>query len=110
METKLTSHFQKLHFLQNLVLVLTRSIIATLRKLSNICRKLLCHTSLRKAKIVDADQYALLIWDVFRGQKTEAITSLLQEQKLLNGYVANNMPDYFQMLDLTVKSNFFYQQ
>ena len=53
-------------------------------------------------KIGDADQYALLICDVFRGQKTEAITSLLQEQKILNEYVPNNKTDYFQVLDLTV--------
>ena len=32
-----------------------------------------------RKKIGDADQYALLIWDVLRGQKTEAVTSLLQE-------------------------------
>ena len=53
-------------------------------------------------KIGDADQYALFIWDVFRGQKTEAVTSLLQEKKILNEYVPNNMTDYFQVLDLTV--------
>ena len=55
-----------------------------------------------RKKIADADQYVLLIWYVFRGQKTEAVTSLLQEQKILNEYVPNNMTDYFQMLDLTV--------
>ena len=56
----------------------------------------------REKKIEDADQYALLIWDVFRDQKTEAITSLLQEQKILNEYVPSNITDYFQVLDLTV--------
>ena len=61
---------------------------------------MLYHTS-RKG-IGDADQYSLLIWDVFCGQKTEAVTSLLQEQKVLNEYVPNNMTDYFQVLDLTV--------
>ena len=55
-----------------------------------------------RKKIGDADQYALLIWDVFRGLKTEAVTSLLQEQKILNEYVPNNMTDFFQVLDLTV--------
>ena len=39
---------------------------------------------------------------VFRGQKTEAVTSLLHEQKILNEYVPNNMTNYFQVLDLTV--------
>ena len=37
-----------------------------------------------------------MVWDAFRGQKTEAATSLLQEQKILNEYVPNNMTDYFQ--------------
>ena len=55
-----------------------------------------------RKKIGDADQYALLIWAVLRGQKTEAVTSLLQEQKILNEYVPNNMTDYFQVLNLTV--------
>ena len=55
-----------------------------------------------RKKIGDADQYALLIWDVYRGQKTEAVTSLLQEEKILNEYVPDNMTDYFQVLDLTV--------
>ena len=39
---------------------------------------------------------------VFRGQKTEAVTSLLHDQKILNEYVPNNMTNYFQVLDLTV--------
>ena len=66
-------------------------------------QELLYYTSIRREKnIGDADQYALLIWDIFRGQKTEAVTSLLQEQKILNEYVPNNMTDYFQVLDLTV--------
>ena len=43
------------------------------------------------------------MWDFSRGQKTEAVTSLLQEQKVLNWYVPKYMTDYFQVLDLTVK-------
>ena len=57
---------------------------------------------MRGEKIRDANQHALLICNVFSGQKTEAVTSLLQEQKILNDYVPNNMNDYFQVLDLTV--------
>ena len=57
---------------------------------------------MRGEEIRDADQHALLIWNVFRGQKTEAVTSILQEQKILNDYVPNNMTGYFQVLDLTV--------
>ena len=56
-----------------------------------------------RVEIGDANKYALLMWDVSRGQKTEAVTSLLQEQKVLNWYVPKNMTDYFQALDLTVK-------
>ena len=37
-----------------------------------------------------------------RCQITEAVTSLLQEQKIVNEYVPNNITDYFQILDLTV--------
>ena len=43
------------------------------------------------------------MWDVSRGQKTEAVTSFLQEQKVLNWYVPKNMTDYFQALDLGKK-------
>ena len=57
---------------------------------------------MRGEEVRDADQHALLIWNVFRGQKTEAVTSILQEQKILNDYVPNNMTGYFQVLDLTV--------
>ena len=39
---------------------------------------------------------------MFRDQKTKAVISLLQEQKILNYYVPNNITDYFQVLDLTV--------
>ena len=57
---------------------------------------------MRGEKIRDANQHALLICNVLSGQKTEAVTSLLQEQKILNDYVPNNMNDYFQVLYLTV--------
>ena len=73
----------------------------TQRKLSNIYRKFLYHTSMRRKKIGDVDQYALLIWDFFRGQ-TEAITSFTTRAKNIEWYVPNNMTDYFQVLDLTV--------
>ena len=39
---------------------------------------------------------------MFRDQKTKVVTSLLQEQKILNEYVPNNITDYFQVLDLMV--------
>ena len=64
---KLIKHFQKLHFLQNSLQVLTRSTIVTLRKLSSISAKMLYHTSIKEKKMQDADQYALLMWHGFRG-------------------------------------------
>ena len=66
MEVKLISHFQKLHFPQNLVQV--RSTIATLRKLYTFAGN--CYTIRQwgEKKTGDADQYALLIWDALRGR------------------------------------------
>ena len=61
------------------------------------------HTSkLKGKKIGNSDQFALLIWDVFRGQKTEEVTSLLRENKIVYKYVPNNMTADFQVLDLAV--------
>ena len=48
------------------------------------------------------EQFALLIWDVFRGQKTDEVASLLTENNILYEYVPNNMTADFQVLDLTV--------
>ena len=48
------------------------------------------------------DQHALLIWDVFRGQKTDTVSTLLEKNKILYEFVPNNMTDIFQVLDLTV--------
>ena len=53
-------------------------------------------------KIGNPDQFELLIWNVFRGQKTEEVTSLLRENKISYEYVPNNMAADFQVLDLTV--------
>ena len=55
-----------------------------------------------RAKIQNLNQPALLIWDVFHGQKTDKVTSLLRENNILIGYVLNNMTANFQVLDLTV--------
>ena len=38
---------------------------------------------MRREKKRDADQYALLIWNVFRGKEAQVVTFLLQEQKIL---------------------------
>ena len=92
MELKLTSHFQKLHFQQNLVQLLPRS----------ISRKLLYHTSMSREKNRRCCSICTNDMGLFRGQKTEAVTSLLEKRKILNEYVPNNMTNYFQVLDLTV--------
>ena len=55
-----------------------------------------------RKKTGNPDQFALLIWDVFRGQKTDAVTSLLSENKIVHEYVPNNMTADFKVLDLTV--------
>ena len=80
-----------------------RSTIVTLRSYQTFTGK--CSTIVydERIKIGDADKYVLLMWDFSRGQKTEAVTSLLQQQKVLNWYVPKNMTDYFQVLNLTVK-------
>ena len=43
-----------------------------------------------------------MIWDVLRGQKTEEVTSLLRENKIVSEYVLNNITVDFHVLDLTV--------
>ena len=50
-------------------------------------------------------QAALLILDVFRGQITEDVTSLLQKHNILLVLVPNNMTHMFQPLDLTVNKH-----
>ena len=47
-------------------------------------------------------QFALLIWDLFRGEKTDEKTSLLRENKIVYEYVPNKMTTDFQILDWTV--------
>ena len=55
-----------------------------------------------REKMGDLEQFALFIWDVFRGQKTEKVSTLLRENKILFEFVLNNMTPYFQVLDLIV--------
>ena len=43
-------------------------------------------------------QFALLIWDLFRGEKTDEKTSLLRENKIVYEYVPNKMTTDFQIL------------
>ena len=44
-------------------------------------------------------QFALLIWDLFRGEKTDEKTSVLRENKIVYEYVPNKMTTDFQILD-----------
>ena len=50
----------------------------------------------------DKSQPALLILDVFRGQMTSEVTTLLQENNIFFVTVLNNMTHLFQPLDLTM--------
>ena len=47
-------------------------------------------------------QNALLIFDVFKGQKTEKYRSLLEMYDIIAAHVPANMTKYFQPLDLTI--------
>ena len=57
---------------------------------------------IERKKNGNPDQFGLLIWDISQGQKTEEVTSLLRENKIVYEYVPNNMTSNFQVLDLTV--------
>ena len=54
-----------------------------------------------RAKLDDPKQSALLIWDVFRGQKTESVIGVLKEHNIHTEYILNNMTNFYQPLDLT---------
>ena len=50
------------------------------------------------------DQKAMLIFDVFKGQVTEKVNSVIEENNCVIVHVPNNMTDKFQPLDLTVNA------
>ena len=56
----------------------------------------------KEKKNPNPHQFALLIWDLFRGEKTNEKTSLLRENKIVYEYVPNNMTADFQVFDLIV--------
>ena len=59
-----------------------------------------------RERLNNPDQYALLIWDVFRGQTTDEVSLLLDDNKIVYEFVPNNMTADFQVLDLTVNGWF----
>ena len=58
-----------------------------------------------RVKLGKPDQTALLVFDVFRGQITEEVTSHLSKNNILFVKVPNNMTHLFQPLDLTVNGH-----
>ena len=59
----------------------------------------------QREKLDNHGQAALLILDVFRGQMTQEVTTLLHENNILFVTVPNNMTHLFQPLDLTVNGH-----
>ena len=49
----------------------------------------------KRKKIGNLDQFALLLWDIFWGQKTNEVTSLLTENKIFYEYVPNDITGRF---------------
>ena len=56
----------------------------------------------REELTLQPDQKAMLILDIFKGQKTTAVTDVSEEKNHMVVYVPPNMTDYFQPLDLTI--------
>ena len=56
----------------------------------------------RSSRDIPDDQYALVIMDVFTGQKTREVLNLLKDNKILVTNVSPNMTKFYQPLDLTV--------
>ena len=48
------------------------------------------------------DQKAMLIYDVFKGQKTQRVIDLILQNNCVNVYVPANLTHVFQVLDLNV--------
>ena len=60
---------------------------------------------IRTTKKLKADQKALLIFDVFRGQVTEGVLSFIDLNDMVYAKVPNNMTGDFQVNDLTVNKH-----
>ena len=56
----------------------------------------------RKELSLPDEKKAILVFDVFKGQKTERVQSLIADNNCISVFVPANMTNYFQPLDLTV--------
>ena len=59
----------------------------------------------RKELSLPDEQKAILVFDVFKGQKTERVQSLIADNNCISVFVPANMTNYFQPLDLTVNGH-----
>ena len=60
-----------------------------------------CINEIRSSQNIP-DQYALVIMDVFTGQKTTKVINLLKDNKRLVTNISANMTRFYEPLDLTV--------
>ena len=58
----------------------------------------------KRAKLNAPNQQALAIFDVFKGQVTQAVLNLFDEHNIAVTFVSANMTHLFQPLDLTINS------
>ena len=54
-----------------------------------------------RTRLENADQKALVVWDVFHGQTTADVTDVLVENNITTEYVPNNLTAHYQPLDCT---------
>jgi len=51
------------------------------------------------------DQKALLIYDVFKGQKTDRVLKIIEDNHCVSVYVPANLTHIFQVLDISINGN-----
>ena len=77
----------------------------TLESIKIIDEVIIPYVNAQREILSNPDQAALLIFDVFRGQITDEVTSHLLQNKIYFVTVPNNMTHLFQPLDLTVNGH-----
>ena len=65
----------------------------------------MCYVQNQRNELRKPKQAALVIMDVFRGQTTDDVISLLRDNHIHYVLVPNNMTQLFQPLDLTVNKH-----